>query len=224
MNPRNYLPRGDQEFLVWITTFLLYLMSRVTKFKVPQDEYDGLDGERNTYAQKLAVANAEATRTPMSIQGKNDAKDVLEKHTRKVVRSYLINNPILTHEDFRMLGLPIHKTTHTPVPQPLDKVDFTIEPKFGSRLLVHYHAHEDDADKRNARPYGVHGVEIAWAILDTPPTAYEELVHSTFDTRPPYTFQFNLTDAGKRFYCCLRWENTRGEKGPWSEIQSAIIP
>jgi hypothetical protein len=45
-----------------------------------------------------------------------------------------------------------------------------------------------------------------------------------FDTRSPYTFQFDLSDAGKRLYCCLRWENNVGVKGPWSEIQSAIIP
>jgi hypothetical protein len=50
------------------------------------------------------------------------------------------------------------------------------------------------------------------------------LAHSVFDTRSPYTFQFDLADAGKRFYCCLRWENTTGQKGPWSEIQNAIIP
>ncbi|MDR1156180.1 MAG: hypothetical protein LBL04_15855 [Bacteroidales bacterium] len=50
-----------------------------------------------------------------------------------------------------------------------------------------------------------------------------DLVHSVFATRSPHTFQFDLS-AGKCFYCCLRWENTRGEKGPWSEIMSAIVP
>jgi hypothetical protein len=221
---RDYIPGGDRAFLVWIVNLLLYLMGRVTKFKYPQDDYDLLEQEKNVYNQKLDVAEGPATRTPVNVKSKNFARRVLEKHIRKSVKSYLIDNPLLTEDDLTMLGLPIHKTTRTPVPQPANKVDFTIEPKFGSRLVVHYHAHEDDADRRSARPYGVHGVEIAWAILDTPPTAYEELVHSTFDSRPPYTFQFNLTDAGKHFYCCLRWENTRGEKGPWSEIQSAIIP
>jgi hypothetical protein len=71
----DYLPQSDEGFLKWITTFLQYLMSRVTKFKVPQEEYDGLDSERNTYAQKLAVAGADATRTPMSIRGKMSPKE-----------------------------------------------------------------------------------------------------------------------------------------------------
>jgi hypothetical protein len=33
-----------------------------------------------------------------------------------------------------------------------------------------------------------------------------------------------LEDRGKKLYFALRWENTRGEKGPWSEIHSTIIP
>jgi hypothetical protein len=122
------------------------------------------------------------------------------------------------------MGLPIYKETRTPVKVPKVSPDFSIEPLTGSRLAVHFHAHDADREQVNAKPEGVHGVEIAWAILDTPPKSYADLVHSAFDTRSPYTFQFDLVDAGRRFYCCLRWENTRGEKSPWSEIQSAIIP
>jgi hypothetical protein len=118
----------------------------------------------------------------------------------------------------------VHKTTRTPVPPPTDKPDFTIEQLGGSRLVVHFHAHDEERERANAKPFGVRGAEIIWAVLETPPTVYEDLVHSVFDTRSPYTFQFNLNDAGKRFYCCLRWENTTGQKGPWSPIESAIIP
>jgi hypothetical protein len=227
MNHKNYLPRGDQEFLVWITTFLLYLMSRVTKFKVPQDEYDGLDGERNTYAQKLAVANADATRTPMSIQGKNDAKEVLDKHTRRVVKSYLINNPILTHEDLKMLGLPIHKTTRTPVPPPTELVQLQLRTLTGNRVEVNFYPVIEgmvSKERHEAKPFGVRGAEIRWAILPAPPASQAELVHSEFDTRSPYMFQFDIPDAGKTLYVCARWENTTGQKGPWGKIVSTIIP
>ncbi|MDR2362267.1 MAG: hypothetical protein LBD91_06005 [Prevotellaceae bacterium] len=30
--------------------------------------------------------------------------------------------------------------------------------------------------------------------------------------------------CGKTVYFALRWENTRGEKGPWSDIMSATVP
>jgi hypothetical protein len=44
------------------------------------------------------------------------------------------------------------------------------------------------------------------------------------NTRTPYTFPFEYDQRGQTVYFALRWENTRGEKGPWSEIHSTIIP
>jgi hypothetical protein len=50
------------------------------------------------------------------------------------------------------------------------------------------------------------------------------LIRSAFDTRTPFTLEFEGHERGKTVYFCLCWENTRGEKGHWSEIQSAVIP
>jgi hypothetical protein len=47
---------------------------------------------------------------------------------------------------------------------------------------------------------------------------------SIFDTRTPFTFAFDEFQRGKTVYFCLCGEKTRGEKGPWSEIISVIIP
>ncbi|MDR1865688.1 MAG: hypothetical protein LBR08_08985 [Bacteroidales bacterium] len=35
---------------------------------------------------------------------------------------------------------------------------------------------------------------------------------------------FSGHDCGKRIHFAARWENTRGVKGHWCEIESAIIP
>jgi hypothetical protein len=50
------------------------------------------------------------------------------------------------------------------------------------------------------------------------------LTHSAFDTRSPLKLQFENDLRGKTLYFAMRWENTRGEKGPWSPIMSVIIP
>ncbi|MDR1552126.1 MAG: hypothetical protein LBS69_01520, partial [Prevotellaceae bacterium] len=75
-----------------------------------------------------------------------------------------------------------------------------------------------------AKPAGQHGAEIRWTISDTPVVDVEELIHSAFDTHTPFTLEFQGHERGRMAYFCLCWENTRGEKGPWSEIVSAIIP
>ncbi len=35
--------------------------------------------------------------------------------------------------------------------------------------------------------------------------------------------QISVNDGGKRIHCVLRWGNTTGENGPWSEAASATI-
>jgi hypothetical protein len=56
------------------------------------------------------------------------------------------------------------------------------------------------------------------------PATVEDLINSAFDTKSPYTFVFEEAQRRKMLYFCLRWENGKGEKGPWSEIYSAVIP
>jgi hypothetical protein len=75
-----------------------------------------------------------------------------------------------------------------------------------------------------AKPPGQHAVEMCWAILDAPPAGPEELFHSCVDTRSPFRLEFSGHERGNTVYFALRWENSRGEKGPWGEVWNAIIP
>jgi hypothetical protein len=90
------------------------------------------------------------------------------------------------------------------------------------RMLIIYF--RDMLIEGRAKPPGVHGAEIKWGFSDTPIVNPDELPHSAFDTHSPFRLEFRGEDRGKTVWFCLRWENTRGEKGPWSEIVSAIVP
>jgi hypothetical protein len=39
-----------------------------------------------------------------------------------------------------------------------------------------------------------------------------------------YRADFEQTDIGKTVYFAMRWLNTRGKPGPWSQIYSATVP
>jgi hypothetical protein len=43
-------------------------------------------------------------------------------------------------------------------------------------------------------------------------------------SRTPHTLQFTEEDRGKTVYIALRWQNERGNTGPWSDIKSTVIP
>jgi hypothetical protein len=70
----------------------------------------------------------------------------------------------------------------------------------------------------------VHGAEILYEIRDEPPATAEDLRHSSFATKTRMVYTFTEAERGKKVYFAARWENTRGEKGPWSDVVSAIIP
>jgi hypothetical protein len=73
-----------------------------------------------------------------------------------------------------------------------------------------------------AKPGGVSGCEV-WVKIGTAPADPNELSYLATDTRTPYTAVFEGADGGKMANYMLRWVNTRGERGPWSQTVSATI-
>jgi hypothetical protein len=67
-------------------------------------------------------------------------------------------------------------------------------------------------------------MELIWSLGDPAPARWEDFVHSAFDTHTPLTLSFENDQRGQTLYFALRWENTRGEKGPWSNIQCTKVP
>jgi hypothetical protein len=159
-------------------------------------------------------------RTPLITFLKNEKRKVYEKLLRILVQM-LESSPLVTDDDRRSMGIVIRDTTHTPVKPPKTYPEFTVDSSMIRCLMILFW---DFGSTSKAKPHGVHGAEIRWAILDQPPVLVEELVHSNFDTRSPFELAFEENERGKTVYFCLRWENTRGEKGPWSEIVMAVIP
>jgi hypothetical protein len=188
----------------------------------PESVYTELVALRDTFAQKLTIADTPATRTKLTVQAKDTARTALEKRIRLVIKEYINFNHMVSDEDRDGLGLPIYKDTRTPAPVATKAPDFDVDTSVIGHVGISFY--EKEGDHKRGKPPGQHCVEIASAILDTPPTRWDQLIYSAVDTHSPYTFSFENDQRGKTLYFALRWENTRGEKGPWSEIHSAIIP
>jgi hypothetical protein len=161
-----------------------------------------------------------AQRTPLITFIKNEKRKAYEKLLRILVQM-LESNPLVTDDDRRAMGIAIRSKTRTPVPPPDTYPEYIIDTSLIRCLIIFF---RDLGSKSKAKPRGIHGAEIRWAILDHPPLSVDELIHSGFNTRSPFKLTFSERERGKTVYFCLCWENTRGVKGPWSEIVMAIIP
>jgi hypothetical protein len=227
MENTDFIPTAEAQFYTWQGNLLSYISSRAAAYGITEAEWTALSALQTDYQTKYAIATTAATRTAATVLAKNQAHDAFVKAIRLILKVHITYNPAVSDDDRKNMVLPVHKTTRTPVPPPTDAVALLLRQLTGNRVEVNFsRVSIDIADKEGheAKPFGVRGVELRWAILPEPPKSHADLVHSEFDTRSPYIFQFDLPDAGKTLYICARWENTTGQKGPWNEIKSIIIP
>jgi hypothetical protein len=163
-----------------------------------------------------------ATRTQMMTVTLVDAQKTFTEAFRKLYTGFLKDSPIVTDADLVAMGMPPHSSGgHTPAPVPTTIPEAEVLLPAPGVVEVHFH---DSGAENKAKPAGVHGAEIAWAVLDEPPVEWAQLIHSSFDTHTPFTLSFEGNDRARHLYFALRWENTRGDKGPWSAIQDVVIP
>jgi hypothetical protein len=119
------------------------------------------------------------------------------------------------------MRLPIHDPTPTPhgppksVPE-IEAITSTIN-QIGFRM-------RDYGASRWGKPDGVATMQLAWEILDERPGDANALSHIKSATKNPIILEFTEAARGKRVYYAARWLNSKQEPGPWSDIESAIIP
>jgi hypothetical protein len=210
----DYIPIKDEAFLDWADNLYNYALNHFTSWNIPSPQ-DQLG--------PLLTAYQTAFQTALNLnRDKVDvlAKNALKKEIRIYVRAYLINNPAVTDEDKTAMGLPVHKTTHTPVSVPTTAPQLFINTGTRRRFTITY---QDEGSDRRGKPHGVHGVEVRWAILEHPPAVISELVNSAFDTKPPLTIDFEEHERGKKVFLCGRWEIQReGAKGLFGAIEERL--
>jgi hypothetical protein len=172
------------------------------------------------YEQALAKAQDPNSGVADTLE-KNETRDTLKTATRKYVKEFLEYNSLITDEERLHMGLPVHDPKPTPAPAPVTFPVTTV--KLPSPGVVEIHV-VDSESGRKAKPAGVHGFELKMAMRDEPATDWAQLTDSLFFTRTPARLSFAGKERGKMLSFAVRWENTRGVKGPWSEIMVAIIP
>jgi hypothetical protein len=222
MSKKSSIPKKDVDFNVAQKIIVDTTSTNISTWNIDTMWFhEEIIGRQTIWdASWLAYENP-ATRTPTITFEKTEARKAFEKPLRKLVGG-LQHNPNVTADDLRSMGIVIPSSARVPAPVADDSPDWDVDTSVIGRVGIGFF--EKGSRHKKGKPDGQHGVEIGWMISDTPPARWEDLLHSSIDTNSPFTLSFENDQRGKTVYFALRWENTRGEKGPWSEIQSAIIP
>ena len=93
----------------------------------------------------------------------------------------------------------------------------------GQRLRHAISFADETTPNSRAEPEAVRGCEIWVKVGDPAPAGPSELTFLALDTASPYVAEYDGGDGGKTARYMLRWANSRGEQGPWSQTVSATI-
>jgi hypothetical protein len=220
MKKVDYIPAADGKFLEWVKILFVYVRMHMTDWNITEMQLMPVEAQIAIYESAYRRAE-DPNRGKADVFAKNQARDTLKRTVRVFVKAWLAYNPVISDEDRDRMGLPVHKTTRTPAPVATTFPTFVVNSGTIRRLIIDFF---DPESRSKGKPFGQHGAGIKWGILEAPPASLTELTNSGFDTHTPFTLEFDENQRGKTVYIALCWENTRGQKGPWSEIVSAIIP
>jgi hypothetical protein len=216
----DYIPPKDSDFNNWVKILCPYAHTEMASLgiSVPQDAalQAALASWSIDYPALLSAQNT----ADQAAQVKKTTRKDFEAIIREIV-SGVQANPSVTNEQKAALGITIYKETKTPSPVPITRPMAEVDNK--NRLQHTINFFDEKTPKSKAKPDGVRGCEIWEKIGGTPPADKSELVYAAMDSKTPYVNHFSGADAGKTVHYWLRWVNTRGEAGPWSETISVTI-
>jgi hypothetical protein len=175
------------------------------------------------YAEAYRAWSNPATRTPIIIVQMKGAQKTFTTGYRELYRM-MKGNPLVTDADLEAMGFPIRPFGRRSSSRvAAEAPGFSITTLEDHRLSIHYYTFAAAA-VRKGKPAGQLGAELRWMFSETPVIDANDLLNSALHTSSPIILPFHGKDHGRAVYLAMRWENTRGGKGPWSPIKMAYVP
>jgi hypothetical protein len=216
---KNYIPDRDAEFDGWLENLSNYVGDQTTWTHIPVAKVTALGVNREAW--HAAYVKMLAPHTAVDTEAKNAVRAATEGFVRPFVAQYLKFDPV-TDEDRTAMNLHNRDTTPTSVGVPTTQPEFkNMKALGGYEIEIRFHDAAPATGK--AIPYGYAGCLLNYAWGADQQTNTEALRDSKLMTRTPWTL--SLPSAAKQSYlsCALRWQNKKGELGPWGEIQTVVV-
>jgi hypothetical protein len=200
-----------------------------TSWKVPNEVETELESLYEVAQDELTEALS-ANRTAVNTARCKEAFDLLVGKMRDVKKRYFLTPPLI-NSDYTSLGLNAPDLIPTPIPPPTSQVEADIT--FPGIHLIELKKIRAVA---GSEPDGRsdYGTRIFWGLTGPAtltdkfrvteiPKSGNDMPHSQFTRRRKERFDFD-GESGNTVYLCLRYENPKGEAGPFGPIQKAVIP
>jgi len=218
--PSDYIPRPDAQFDSWQINFVTYLAANLAGLGLVAGDITATTAAQTAWITNYAAHNAAQAVAIGARANKDGSRTAFEAAIRPLVKR-LQASASVSDPERASLGITIPDPTQTavvpPTTRPLASVDT-------AQRLRHSIGFLDEATPTSkAKPPGVIGAEIWVKVGGPPPVDPNELEFLALDTKTPYLAEYAGAQGNQIAHYMLRWVNSRGQKGPWSETVSATI-
>ena len=231
----DWMPGRRQDQLAMAKNWASLFAVKGTAWEIDSGEILILNGKITKADEALTISQSSERTDSTSALVNMRFKDLVAYmrfiHQRKFYQ------PLLTDADYIDLGLKIPDTIMTTIPAPVDVARGSIVLTIRYVLtVVHEIIVGPHSDVR-----ANHGVRVNFGVvaddpaaqsaltgkqyyLSAPPHSPDQLAADEFTRRKRHAIAFPAEDSGKVAWFALRVENSKGDKGPWGEMFSGIIP
>ena len=218
---RDYIPQGDIAFGKLAEKVIEYAEQNYERWrtKAPSAEL------KDTFEafQAALLKSRHPNSGNIDKYEKNEIKEKLEKLLRNYIQGNIARNEDVTSADRVSMYLPAHNRTPAPVPVPTGQAVVSIAYPGRTQLLL---VIRPVASMLND-PRANYGWRIHYRVCahdETPPASGKDLHDCKFTRRKKELITFDPSDSGKIAYFCIRYENRKGNAGPWGPMVWAVIP
>ncbi|GHU28626.1 hypothetical protein FACS1894172_02410 [Spirochaetia bacterium] len=221
---QDYIPTRDADFDGWFENLRKYVTEKSSGqnsmwIHIPQEKITAFAELYTTW--HTAYGKTIAPHTSVDTEAKNRARKAAIVFIRPFVAQFLKFDPV-TNEDRMSMRIHNRDTIHSTIGIPTTRpVISDIRPLGGFQVVLRF---QDEATPaRKAVPYGYNGCLLNFTWGAERVTDYAALTQTQLMTRSIWTL--SLPPEAEKTYlsCAPRWQNEKGELGPWGEIKTVVI-
>jgi hypothetical protein len=221
---RSFLDATDAEFDGGLENLVHYVVEKTggsppAWSHIPPAAVDPLVSARTGW--HTAYQKTFGAHTPVDTEAKNDERKAAAAVTRPFIAQYLMFPPV-TNEDRTAMGVHNKDTHPSPIVEPKTRPVITDIRALGGFQVKIWFRDETTPESR-AVPYGYNGCLLCFTWGKEPATTVSTLTQTQLMTHSPFTRTLPPEAQASFFSCAARWQNEKGELGPWSDIQHVVI-
>jgi hypothetical protein len=209
----DFIPSSDEQARTWMLAFDAGIAAAPATYDLVSADATAISAAVDAFDVALTVSSNPATRTPVTINTKDETRAAAAQICRQYAAQIKVNGGISDSNKIAIGVRPVNPD-RAPVPPPGTPPLLSVAiATAGVQQLRYADLATPDS---GAKPAGVASLQL-YVALGTEPTLDPEAAefHGLY-TRNPVTVNFDAADGGKVATYFARWTNTKGEVGPWS--------